>query len=239
MATASELRSRVLRALARSSAPSNTQADVLAYMNAVVREICCIDRDWMFMRRRHPLVLVADQDTYAVPESYSGALKDIRMIELREGSTYEFHPLDEMTEEELHEGSVELSTGVPHCWGLKGDRTIMFRLIPDEAYECRVHTVEFPEPLTVSPDTENYITRTFSLLVEYGTIARMFAYFEQYQAATYWNQKFEEEKARALGSDRRTASPALAVLRQGQAAGSRVPRSRRGRRRTSWPVDYD
>lgn len=240
MATASELRARVLRALARSpNAPTNTLADMLAFMNAVIREDVCADHDWPFMKKRFPLTLVEDVDTYAVPETAGGLLKDVRMIELRESSDDDWHPLDELTEEELYEASQTTTTGQPHAFGLKTESTIMFRYVPDEAYECMVHTVEFPAALTVTPDTSNFVTQKFPRLVEFGTLARAFAYFEQFQAASYYQGLFQEEKQRVLGVDRRTTAPSQLVLRQSIAAGSRAPRSTRRRGRHSWPVSYD
>lgn len=237
MATRSEITSRVLRALARSGAPTTTQADVVEYLHATIREDVCGDHNWPFMKRTGPVFQTTeDMDIYPVPESEPGVLKDVRMVEVRTTSDGEWCPLKELSEEALYEVTHSTVSGVPSVFALASENEIRIN-IPDDAYDMRVLTHEYPPELALDTST-NFLTDRYPRLLEYGVCARMFLYFEQPTMHQLYERLFQGEKGRIVGLDRRVAGEDFPVLRQVTAAGRRTPRRSRGRL-DSWPMSYD
>jgi len=243
VATRLEIVNRVSRALARSGLGTTAAGDVADYLHATIREDICGDHSWPWMKKTGPVfTTTSGLDVYPVPETESGLLKDIRVVEWREvasGDTeFEFSELMEVSEEALYEGSAESGGGGTPCmWALASEREIRINM-PDDEYELRCLTHEYPEELQLDTST-NYLTTHFPRLLEYGVLSRMFLYYEQHQAHGQYEKLFQQEKSRILGVDRRIIQPDNMVMRPSLAAGRRVwGRGRRGSLR-SWPMDYD
>tara|TARA_Y100001973_G_scaffold49685_1_gene73814 strand:- start:99 stop:821 length:723 start_codon:yes stop_codon:yes gene_type:complete len=238
MATLAELRTDVLNNLDRGGAPATEVATVTDWLNQVIREDICAEHNWDFMEAVEDVSTVASQGEYSFPDSASGNLfKDCRMIRWRESSSDDFVELEEMSDRAIFQHFSEQTDGTPQAFARVGTNKFLLRPIPDAVTTLRCHTWEYPADLA-SDGATNALTLYYPRLIEYGTTARGFLYYGEYQAAQVWAQSFYQERERAIRNDRQRLAPNNRTLKLSTAAGRPAAGLRRGSRSRQTPYSW-
>lgn len=239
MADRANIRDRVQRNLDRVGVSTAENTDVNSWIDEVIREDLCADHNWSFMEASVSITLVSGTGSYAIPNASTH--KDISWVQIRETATSDYQDVQEVSEEVIRDQRYfsELSTsyGLPKAWARSG-ANILFRPIPDAAYDNRIKVWEYP-PALASEAATNAFTLYYPKLLIYGVTDYALDYYGETEKRALWTQRYRDELGKAISVDRRILNKSHLTLRPSGSAGRPVAGLRGfGWRRFWWPGNY-
>ena len=229
MSTLSTVRTAILNNLDRNGVGTTETNNVTDWINQVIREDLCSDHNWSFLEKTRDITTVDGTEVYTFVDVSSDAtqavlFKDCKYIRFRANSSEDYRFLTELNEEALLQAYTEQTGGYPLAWARTYTDTpnpadaFRLRLVPDGAYQIRVHYWCYPDELVNDADTNVLLARHQKLL-EIGVTARALLYYGEEQKAQLWLQLFDREYAKAINNDRRAQAVANGTFRVSTVAG--------------------
>ena len=212
------MRAAVQRNLGRVGVASTEDTDLNRIINQTIREDICADHNWSGMETLTTSETTADgvgTKTWPTPTTF----KDCDWMQIQRSASYDYEPLQELSERAIYDSFSELSTaeGLPIAWARQGT-SYLLRPIPDATYTLRIKYWAYPAEMTSDSDT-NFVTLYWTKLLELGATARGLLYYNDTESAQIWTQLYRDEMGKAISVDRRVQAPSQLTLKPSIAAG--------------------